>query len=302
MAYFILAAFVCCATFVQFRGKVRHKRLSLYFNDHSNFLSPVNCLFYAFSKVKHTPYLDTKDFPELKAFQDNWEAIRDEALALRDENILTEASNNDLSTYQSFYKRGWEKFGLTWYGNTFRSAEQMCPVTLSLINSVPSVRMAMFTNLPAGKRLMPHRDPFAGSLRYQLGLQTPCSEDCYLSVDGEKYYWRDGEAVLFDETYLHHVANETDEDRIILLLDVRRPVSFFLVEWIDSLFSSLVMKQATPRNMETDKLGVINKVLKNLYPLRTIGKKIKSTNKTIYYLLQYSIYLALIYMLFLPSF
>ena len=299
MAYFLLAAFICCATFVQFRGKVRHKRLSLYFNDHSNFLSPINCLFYAFSKVEHNPYLDTEAFPELKAFQDNWEAIRDEALALRDNNTLTEASEKDLSTYNSFYKRGWEKFGLTWYGNTFRSAEEKCPVTLSLINSVPSVRMAMFTNLPPGKRLMQHRDPFAGSLRYQLGLKTPASENCYLSVDGEMYYWKDGEAVLFDETYLHHVANESDEDRVILLLDVRRPVTLAPVQWLDSLFSYLVMKQATPRNLETDKLGLINRVLKRVYPLRTVGKNIKSANKTIYYLLQYGIYSALIYTVFI---
>lgn len=42
-------------------------------------------------------------------------------------------------------------------------------------------------------------------------MKIPGSEGCYLSVYGEKYYWQDGEEVLFDETYLCHVANETDE-------------------------------------------------------------------------------------------
>lgn len=137
MVYFSLAAFIFCATFVQFRGKVRYKRLSLYFNEDSDFLSPVNCLFYAFPNVDHTPYLDANELPELNAFHDY------------------QASNNDIYLPVLFYRRGWERFGLIWYGNTFRSAEVLCPITLSLIHSVPSVRMAMFTNLSTGKHLMP---------------------------------------------------------------------------------------------------------------------------------------------------
>ena len=53
------------------------------------------------------------------------------------------------------------------------------------------------------RRLGAHRDPFAGSLRYHLGLVTPNSPECFIVVDGEKYYWKDGEAVMFDETYIH---------------------------------------------------------------------------------------------------
>lgn len=71
MVYFSLAAFIFCAIFVQFRGIVRYKRLSLYFNDDSDFFSQVNFLFYAFPNVEHTPYQDANELPELKAFHDN---------------------------------------------------------------------------------------------------------------------------------------------------------------------------------------------------------------------------------------
>jgi beta-hydroxylase len=82
------------------------------------------------------------------------------------------------------------------------------------------IRAAVFAMLPAGGKLNPHRDPFAGSLRYHLGLITPNDDRCEIIVDGIPYSWRDGEDVVFDETYLHHAANRTEQDRIILFCDV----------------------------------------------------------------------------------
>ncbi len=72
--------------------------------------------------------------------------------------------------------------------------------------------MGMFTLLPAGAHLNPHRDPFAGSLRYHLGLVTPNADSCHIVVDGESYSWRDGEDVLFDETFVH--SAQTTRPRI----------------------------------------------------------------------------------------
>lgn len=64
----------------------------------------------------------------------------------------------------------------------------------------------------------------AGSLRYHLGLVTANRDACFISVDGNRYYWRDGEGLLFDETYIHFVENNTDETRLVLLCDVERPL------------------------------------------------------------------------------
>ena len=76
----------------------------------------------------------------------------------------------------------------------------LCPVTTELLKGIPNIKAAMFASLPPGSRLPRHRDPYAGSLRFHMGLITPNSPDCYINVDGETYYWRDGEAVVFDET------------------------------------------------------------------------------------------------------
>src|SRR5690606_41164828 len=58
-----------------------------------------------------------------------------------------------------------------------------------------------------------------------LGLATPNSDACRIYVDGQPYAWRDGEDVMFDETYVHWVKNETDVTRVILFCDIERPLS-----------------------------------------------------------------------------
>jgi len=63
---------------------------------------------------------------------------------------------------------------------------------VALLESIPSVKAAMFTELPSGSYLGKHRDPYAGSVRYHLGLVTPNSDDCFIEVDQERYSWRVG--------------------------------------------------------------------------------------------------------------
>ena len=96
---------------------------------------------------------------------------------------------------------------------------------MAILKTLPKVKAAMFAELPPDGQLNPHRDPFAGSLRYHLGLSTPNDDGCHIIVDGEPYSWRDGESVVFDETYVHEAYNKTQQNRIILFCDVERPLS-----------------------------------------------------------------------------
>lgn len=298
MGLTILALFVCCSVYVQNRGKEHHEKFTRKLTDHSNIFAPINCLFYAFSSKKNTAYFSTEQFPDLKILQENWETIRDEAISLNNAAQIKASADLDDLGFNSFFRTGWKRFYLKWYGANLKSAQQLCPKTLALINQLPSVKGAMFTMLPPGARLQRHRDPYAGSLRYHLGLVTPNSDDCYISVDGEKYSWRDGEAVMFDETYLHYAENKTDTNRIILFLDIKRPVSFFLVDWFNELFSRLVVASSATKNIKGDKVGFLNQIFGYLYQIRVVGKKIKAVNRTLYYILQYSMYLGIIYLIF----
>ncbi len=221
----IFVAFVASAMFVHFRGRVRHPFFRQ-LTDHSTLLAPLNAPLYLFSKVPPKRFIDPREFPELAVLRDNWQTIRDEGLKLLDEGYVRASARYNDWGFNSFFRTGWKRFYLKWYDEPLASARAMCPKTVELLSRVPSVHAAMFAFLPPGGRLVKHRDPYAGSLRYHLGLSTPNSEDCYIAVDGERYFWRDGEDVMFDETYIHFARNDTDENRIILFCDVERPMRF----------------------------------------------------------------------------
>ena len=114
----------------------------------------------------------------------------------------------------------------------------------------------MFASLPAGGELRAHRDPFAGALRYHLGLVTPNSDDCFILVDGQKHSWRDGEDVLFDETYIHEAHNNTDQNRIILFCDVNRPMKIKLISKLNAFMSATLVKASATKNDDSDPVAV----------------------------------------------
>ncbi len=296
--YTVLLVFIISGIIVHFRGKRRFKFMRQMF-DHSTFMAPINLLMYAFSKVPNTAYLDPKIMPELQPLQDNWEIIKEEALSLnKAESIKGSDQYNDIG-FNSFFRRGWKRFYIKWYSKSFHSsALDKCPKTIELIKGIKSIKAAMFVVLPAGSKLPPHRDPFAGSLRYHLGLVTPNAPECYIDVDGTEYFWKDGDVVLFDETYLHDAYNNADSDRLIFFCDIKRPMRNIIGRWLNSFFAWFIVAASRAPNEDGDNTGNINKVFKYLYQIRIVGKKLKAYNKTLYYAVKYILFGAIIYWIF----
>lgn len=195
-----VTVYLACVSFVHYRGKVR-LRFERQATEHSGIFSPLNTLFYLFSSIPKDPFLSASSFPQLRVLRDNWKTIRDEALALHsDGKIDYNADQQDLA-FVSFKRLGWKRFHMKWYGDFLPSALERCPNTVELLRSIPDVNSAAFTLLPPGGKLGRHRDPFASSMRYHLGLVCPKTEGCRIWVDGQEYTWRDGEDIVFDETY-----------------------------------------------------------------------------------------------------
>ena len=181
-----------------------------------------------------------------------------------------------------------------WYGETHPSAMTLCPRTTELLQGIGTVKAAMFATLPPGAKLVRHRDPYAGSYRYHLGLDTPNDDGCYIDVDGEKYSWRDGEAVIFDETYIHYAANTTEHNRIILFCDVERPLKYRWASAFNRWFSRKVMAAAAAPNNANDKTGAINRLFTRIYKIRERGKALKKRNRMRYYLEKWLVVAALV--------
>src|SRR5262245_2473180 len=293
----ILALFSAAALYVHLRGRVRH-RFFRQLSDHSTFLAPVNVPLYLFSKVPAQPFHDPRQFPELALLRDNWRTIRDEGTRLLDEGYVRAASGYNDIGFNSLFRSGWKRFFLKWYEDPLPSARAPCPETVALLARVPSVHAAMFALLPPGAKLVTHRDPYAGSLRYHLGLSTPNSADCYIAVDGERYHWRDGEDIVFDETYIHTAENKTGQTRLILFCDVERPVRTRLVRAFNHFMCSRVMKAAATQNVAGERVGVINKIFGYVYHVRLAGKRLKAWNRKVYYAVKWALFAGLIYLIF----
>ena len=81
---------------------------------------------------------------------------------------------------------------------------------------MPLVGTAEMTILEPGGVIRPHYSDFNAKVVCHLGVRIPKS--CALDVAGEARAWKEGEFLVFDDTYLHSVKNEGDSARVILLL------------------------------------------------------------------------------------
>ena len=293
----VLAVFVLSALYVHLRGRVRFGLVRA-LTDFTVLLAPFNALIYAFSKVKLAAFIDPAQFPEMLPLTANWRQIRDEAARLNDEGFIKAAAGYTDMGFNSFFRTGWKRFYLKWYGVDLPSAQRLCPRTTELLNSIPNVKGAMFASLPPGARLVRHRDPYAGSLRFHLGLITPNSDQCYIVVDGERYFWRDGEAVMFDETYIHYAENTTQMPRVILFCDVERPLRSGVVAAINRWFARNVMKASATQNVEGEAIGGLNRMFGGFYQLRLRAKALKARSRTTYYVLKWALLGGLLYLVF----
>jgi len=238
--------------------------------------------------VPNRPILQVEMVPELKLLRDNWQVIREEALHLFAQGAIKAADKYNDWGFNSFFRTGWKRFYLKWYGAPLPSALANCPKTVELLNSIPNVKGAMFANLPPGGKLVQHRDPYAGSLRYHLGLVTPKSPgECRIIIDGNSYTWHDGEDLLFDETYLHYAENTTSDDRIILFCDVERPLKTGAMTAVNRWVSTNIINESATQNEEGEHVGWINRIFGYVYQVRLVGKRMKAWNKRVYYIVKY---------------
>jgi len=295
--YVVLALILASVLYVHFRGRVRLPFFRRQLTDHSSFFAPYNVLAYLFSAVPIQPYLERKRFPQLDALREQWHSIRNEALRLFDEGYVKGVERGEDLGFSSFFKKGWKRFHLKWYGSPLPSARALCPNTVELLRRIPSVRAAMFALLPPGAELSPHRDPFAGSLRYHLGLVTPNSDECRIVVDGQPYSWRDGEDVVFDETYVHWAENRTNTTRIILFCDVDRPLRSPVLRVFNRLLGVTLGRATAARNLHTEPLGTINRLYFVAHHTGEASKWLKRTHKRIYLLLKLGINASVLYLL-----
>ncbi len=178
------------------------------------------------SVVATTPFLPTATFDWIPALEGEWRTIRaelDAVLAYRDE--LPNFQDISIDQASITDDDGWKTFFFFAYGFRSDANCRRCPRTAALLEAVPGLTTAFFSILAPGKRIPEHRGPWRGVLRYHLALRVPePPESAGISVGGETAHWREGASLLFDDGYEHHAWNDTDGVRVVLFVDVIRPL------------------------------------------------------------------------------
>jgi len=181
-----------------------------------------------YSKVGDRPIFDAAEFDWVAPLEADWRKIRAEL-----ERVLEKPEElpnfQDISRDQVSITRDdrWKTFFLYGYGYRIDRHCDMCPETTRLVKAIPGMFTAFFSVLSPGKHIPMHRGPYKGLLRCHLALMVPePNEECWIEVGGEQAHWQEGRCLVFDDTYRHRVENNTDGMRVVLFLDVLRPLRF----------------------------------------------------------------------------
>ncbi|VWX56608.1 aspartyl/asparaginyl beta-hydroxylase domain-containing protein [Sphingorhabdus sp. 109] len=178
------------------------------------------------SKIPTEPVLPTSAFPWTGGLTDKWQAIADEAAAiLRHRDAVPPLREISPDHARIAGDGNWRSFFLIGYGYEVAENCARAPVTAELVRRIPGLNSAFFSILEPGAKIPRHRGVTRGLVTCHLGLIVPDrAERCTMQLEDIDLHWQAGKWLIFDDSYFHQVHNATNQRRVILLLQVKRPM------------------------------------------------------------------------------
>jgi beta-hydroxylase len=185
----------------------------------------INAIVGRHSKVPTTPFLDEADFPWIAEIKAHWREIQAEAeVALADLNAIPPLAEISPDHRRIAPAGRWRSLFLHGYGYRVDENCRKCPRTAALVAKVPGLNTALFSVLVPRSHIPAHTGVTRAIIVCHIGIAIPKDrEKCRMRVSDQFVTWQEGEAIVFDDTYNHEVWNDTDETRVVLLLQFRRP-------------------------------------------------------------------------------
>ena len=178
-------------------------------------------------------------YPPFRLLDRNYPVIREELEAVLNyrERI---PRYHDLDKGESYISgsedpdKNWRVFMLWSFAGTPAANQARCPRTTALLNQIPNLYQAFFSILDAGKSIPAHSGTYYGYLRYHLGLRVPKNNPPSMRVKDQWHTWEEGRSILFDDSWNHEVVNKSDDLRVVLIVDVLRPMprSLHVANWV----------------------------------------------------------------------
>jgi beta-hydroxylase len=183
-----------------------------------------------------------KYFKNHKIFEDNYVTIKKEVIKFIDtkgiKNVdLTRDSFSGANSYigsdikkdENGDETGWRLLTLKVGDEITGKCYKYFPKLAKILNNLPEVISCVLSILEPGVMIPIHVGYYKGIIRYMLPLVVPDDkENCFLWVNGLKYSWTEGKGILWDDIYPHKVYNNTKQVRILLYMDIVRPIKGLL--------------------------------------------------------------------------
>lgn len=180
-----------------------------------------------FSLVETTPFIDPTQFEWHEHVASEMSKVQAELKTLLSAPETIPNHQDIIETIASISNDDkWLSYFFYIYGQRFDKQCNECPDTARLLEFIPGMKTAFFSILSPGKKIPPHRGPYQGVIRYHLPLLVPRHGECGIRVGNETASFHEGVALMFDDTYEHEVWNNTEETRVVLFLDITRPMKF----------------------------------------------------------------------------
>lgn len=165
-------------------------------------------------------------FPWVADIERDWGLVRkelDQVMTFRDQMPSFQEILKEVGLIQS--DQNWKTFFLAGIGMDCSENARRCPETMRLLGRIPGMTTAFFSILSPGKHIPAHRGAWNGILRLHLGLMVPePREQVRIRIGNDFYSWREGEVLIFDDTFNHEVWNDTNGYRVVLFVDFARPL------------------------------------------------------------------------------
>lgn len=164
----------------------------------------------------------------LRILENNFDLVRFEVEKLLNSTKLKryheiDALQHKISAVEN-PERSWKVFMLYMMGEFSTEAVKNCPQTCLLLKRIPGIYQCFFSILDPKKNIPAHNGSYRGYLRYHLGLKVPTTNPPYIRIKDQFYTWTESGSVLFDDSWNHQVTNECNSERVILVVDIYRPL------------------------------------------------------------------------------